>query len=140
MTAVVTSTDGAGKLDGPGIEQELFGQRRLTRIGVRDDRKGPPPRNLPLDLGERRGRGGTWWLIGDGSGGRDHPSTVHDCAPRGPGLGQGSWAPAGGRSERRLGGPGWVLLNEGRHDTIRGRIDRERGSGTCQMMSLRDGI
>ena len=32
--------DVAGEVDGVAVEEEFFGQRRLARIGVRDDREG----------------------------------------------------------------------------------------------------
>ena len=56
MAAGATSTDGTGELDCAGVEQEFLCQRRLARVGVRDDRKGAPPRNLSLDFGGQRGR------------------------------------------------------------------------------------
>ena len=38
--------DRAGRLDGAGIEQELFGEGGLARVGVRDDRERPARRDL----------------------------------------------------------------------------------------------
>lgn len=35
--------DGAGKLHRAAVEQELFGQCRFARIGMRDDGECPPP-------------------------------------------------------------------------------------------------
>ena len=55
MATGMTSADGAGKLDRAGVEEELLGQRRLAGVGVRDDRKGAPSRNFPLDLGQKGG-------------------------------------------------------------------------------------
>jgi hypothetical protein len=34
--------DGAGEVDGAAVEQQLLGQRRLARVGVRDDGEGTP--------------------------------------------------------------------------------------------------
>ena len=45
--------DGARELDCAGIQQQLLGQRRLAGVGMRDDREGPPPRHLPLELRQR---------------------------------------------------------------------------------------
>ena len=44
-------TDLTGHLDRPAEKQELFGQRRLTRVGVRDDRKGTAPRDFGRQFG-----------------------------------------------------------------------------------------
>jgi hypothetical protein len=37
---VFAGGDGAGEMDGVAVKQELLGQRRLARVGVRDDREG----------------------------------------------------------------------------------------------------
>src|SRR5439155_2912008 len=41
----------AGKLDRAAEQQQLFGQRRLAGVGVRDDRKSAPARNLVGETG-----------------------------------------------------------------------------------------
>ena len=46
------AADGAGQLDGAGIQQQLLRQRRLARVGVRNDRERAPPRHLAVELGE----------------------------------------------------------------------------------------
>ena len=38
----------AGELNRPSVEKELFRQCRFARVRVGDDRKRPPPRDLPL--------------------------------------------------------------------------------------------
>ncbi len=47
----------AGELNGASEQQELFRQRRLTGVGMRDDGERPPPRDLPLQHGPRRTAG-----------------------------------------------------------------------------------
>ena len=56
VAAVFAPADGAGQLNRAGIQQQLLGQRRLARVGVRNNREGAPSRHLSLELGER-GRG-----------------------------------------------------------------------------------
>ncbi len=58
MATRAPSADGTSELDRAGVEQELLCQRRLARVGVRDDRKGAPSRNLSLDFCGQRGRRG----------------------------------------------------------------------------------
>ena len=53
----LAAADGAGQFDRAGVEQQLLGQRRLARVGVRDDGEGAPPRDLALDLGQAAERG-----------------------------------------------------------------------------------
>ena len=43
--------DLAGQIDRAAEQQQFFGQRGLAGVGMRDDRKGPPPRHFG---GERR--------------------------------------------------------------------------------------
>ena len=40
--------DRAGEVDRAAVEQQLLGQRRLARVGVRDDRERPPLRDFSL--------------------------------------------------------------------------------------------
>jgi hypothetical protein len=55
--------DGAGKLDRPAEEEEFFGERRLSRVGVADDAEGPAlidllfPSSIRLDDGRWSLRG-----------------------------------------------------------------------------------
>ena len=42
VLGALLALDGAGRLDGPTVEQELFGQCGFTGVGVRDDRKCAP--------------------------------------------------------------------------------------------------
>ena len=46
--------DGARHLDRAAEEQQLFGQRRLARIRVRDDRKRAAPRGVAHEIGRER--------------------------------------------------------------------------------------
>jgi hypothetical protein len=39
---VLAGADGAGQVDGPGVEEELFGQSGLARVGMRDNGEGAP--------------------------------------------------------------------------------------------------
>jgi hypothetical protein len=48
----VAPADGAGELDCGGVQEQLFRQRRLARVGVRNNREGAPSRHLALELGE----------------------------------------------------------------------------------------
>ena len=66
MATGVTSPDGPREFDSAGVEQKLFCQRGLARVGVRDDREGAPPGNLALEFGQKRGRVGLLWLFRDG--------------------------------------------------------------------------
>ena len=47
--------DGAGQLNRAGIEQQLLGQRRLARIGVRNDGERPPARYIAHEIGGKKG-------------------------------------------------------------------------------------
>ena len=57
MTLRPTRLHGAGQVNRPSIQEELLGQRRLSGIGVTDDRKRPATANgfIQLDLGGRWG-------------------------------------------------------------------------------------
>jgi len=66
MPAGVTAADSASELDRAGVEQEFLGQRRLAGVRVRDDGKRAPPRDLSLDLDERRWRRRVLRLFGSG--------------------------------------------------------------------------
>jgi hypothetical protein len=63
---VLAVLDGAGEMDGVAVKQELLGQGRLARIGVRDDRKGATAGDF---LGGRHGgsRSGNATQSGEGS-------------------------------------------------------------------------
>src|SRR4051794_28564824 len=50
-TALAARLDLAGELDRAAEQQQLFGQRRLARVGVRDDRKGAPARDFVGEAG-----------------------------------------------------------------------------------------
>ncbi len=51
VLARLASAHRAGQLDRAGVEQQLFGQRRLAGVRVRDDRERPPPRDFAFELG-----------------------------------------------------------------------------------------
>ena len=51
VTASFAAPDGARKLNGTRVQQQLFRQRRFARIGVRDDGERTPSRHLALELG-----------------------------------------------------------------------------------------
>ncbi len=53
VTAGFAAANGARKLNRSRIQQQLFRQRRLARVGVRDDREGTPPRHLAFQLAGR---------------------------------------------------------------------------------------
>ncbi len=53
VTAGFAAPDGARELNGTRVQQQLFRQRRLARIGVRDNRERTPSRHLALELGGR---------------------------------------------------------------------------------------
>jgi len=42
--------------DGAAEQQELLGECGLARVGVRDDREGPPPTDFGIELGHVVGR------------------------------------------------------------------------------------
>jgi hypothetical protein len=44
--AVALGLDLAGEIDGAAEQQQLFGQRGLAGVRMRDDRKGAPPLNF----------------------------------------------------------------------------------------------
>jgi hypothetical protein len=46
VTLCLAAADGARQLNGARIQQQLLRQRRLARVGVRDDGEGPAPSNL----------------------------------------------------------------------------------------------
>ena len=50
MAVALLALDRARGLDRAAVEQELFGQRGFTGVGVRDDRKGPAPLDFFLIL------------------------------------------------------------------------------------------
>ena len=52
--AILAAANRARQLDRAGIQQQLLGQRRLARVGMRDDGERPPPRDLALELAQRR--------------------------------------------------------------------------------------
>ena len=57
----LAAADGAGQLDGAGVEQQLLGEGRLAGVGVRDDRERPAPAHLGGEpgvdcAGRREGR------------------------------------------------------------------------------------
>ncbi len=41
----------ARKLDGAAVQQQLFRQRRLAGVRMRDDREGPPLADFSLNVG-----------------------------------------------------------------------------------------
>jgi hypothetical protein len=57
MAPRLAAAHGAGQLDRARVEQQLFGERRLAGVGMRDDRERPPARDLAFQLrrGGRRG-------------------------------------------------------------------------------------
>ncbi len=61
MTRGPTGLHRAGQVNGPTVQQQLFGERGLAGVGVRDDREGAPAGDLPLQTGvvdrSRFGRG-----------------------------------------------------------------------------------
>ena len=48
--AILAAANRAGQLDRAGIQQQLFRERRLARVGMRDDGERPPARDLALEL------------------------------------------------------------------------------------------
>ncbi len=52
LAPVLTSADGASEFNRAGVQQELFRQRRLARVGMRNNREGSPSRHLALEFGE----------------------------------------------------------------------------------------
>ena len=47
---IFPAAHGASQLDGARIQQQLLRERGLAGVRVRDDCKGPPPRDLALEL------------------------------------------------------------------------------------------
>ena len=54
MTTIFAAADGPGELDGAGVQQQLLGQRRLAGVRMRNNREGPAPRNLTLEVADCR--------------------------------------------------------------------------------------
>ena len=50
VTRALARLDGAGHLDRSAEEQQFFGQRRLARIRVGNDRERPPPRDIANEI------------------------------------------------------------------------------------------
>ena len=48
--SILTSTNGAGQLDGAGVQQQFFRKSRLAGVGVRDDGECAAPGDLALEL------------------------------------------------------------------------------------------
>ncbi len=48
----VAPADRAGELNGAGVQEQLFRERRLARVGMRNNREGAPPRHFPVEFGE----------------------------------------------------------------------------------------
>src|SRR5207249_2637022 len=53
---VFAGGDGAGELEGAAVEEELFGERRLSRVGVGDDREGAAAGHFGLNAHGRGSR------------------------------------------------------------------------------------
>jgi hypothetical protein len=51
----LTRADRAGLLDGAAVEEELFREGRLSRVGVGNDRKGAPAGDFAFELGREFG-------------------------------------------------------------------------------------
>ena len=64
MAAALAALDGAGQLDRAGEQQQLFGERRLTGVGVGNDAEGAAARDFARDRGGRLARGDGWLLVG----------------------------------------------------------------------------
>ena len=47
----LAAADSSRELDRAGVQQELLGQRRLARIGVRDDGERAPSRHFAVEIG-----------------------------------------------------------------------------------------
>ena len=57
VPAIFTAPNGAGQFDGAGVKQQLFGQRGLPRIRMRNNRERAASGHLAFELGQTlRGR------------------------------------------------------------------------------------
>jgi hypothetical protein len=50
VSPALVAADGAGQVDGAGVEEQLLGERRLARVGMGDDREGPTSGSLARDI------------------------------------------------------------------------------------------
>src|SRR5690606_27157178 len=67
--------DGAGQIEGTAVEEELFRERGLARVRVRDDRERTAAFNLPPQRGRRGGVGA------DGHQRRSGPARISPPPP-----------------------------------------------------------